>query len=412
MGKWDKEKKKVDFANFGLVFDKYDMSTKTEKDIIYYKTGVLAFDMITEGKGLPQGLVSFYSKSGNGKTTLSLDIVRNLCTAKVPTLFIPVEPSEKLRADMKVTGFPIETLRVIDCLYYNEIQEVMISFFHSPYQIAVIDSLTALSMGEETFEDKPLEDAPKIGEDAGPQTRLCRYLSGKCKRTGKTVIYICQTRKDIDLKGGGKGTNMDGNKQAGSEAVFFYADLTVRMAGQEKFTAEELFGIKDSHIVASKGYLSADKNRHCLPLVKIPYFCVFGKGISNKEMIKIWMKWRGYYTVGGAWYKVDFRKTEYKLQGKAAFNTWITEKYAELVEDFYSDAPAFFKFFQDEKMYANYMASDIDDAEKVQKTKVKVLEQNKEVEALEQQLKESIVVGEQSSGLDEVIEESGIKESL
>jgi RecA/RadA recombinase len=404
MAKEKAEKKKTDYKKYDLVFDKYDITEKTEKDLKYWRTGVLSFDMVTEGKGLPEGLISIYSKSGNGKSTLAYSIVKNICSQGVPTIFASVEPSVKLRSDMGVVGFPVDILRVVDVLYYNEVQDIVVSFFYSPYKVLVIDSLTALSMGAETFEEKPLEDAPKIGADAGPQTRLCTYLSGQCKRTGKTVIYICQTRKDIAgaMHGGGGG-----DKQAGSEAVYFYADLTLKMYGSEKFTADDLFGIKENQIIASKGFLSADKNRHALPFVKIPYFCLFGKGISNKETLKIWMKWKEIYTVGGAgWYCVKYKGSESKMQGKSAFNKWITDNYNVLVADFYNDAPKFFKYFQDEKAYTNFMSADIDDSAKVEKAKQKALADLEIIKEDEEILKKELVKEDTPEIDSEIIKEA------
>jgi RecA/RadA recombinase len=397
-----KDKPKVNYKDFNFIFNKYDESAKGEEDLKYWRTGVLAFDMLTKGKGLPEGTLSIYSKSGNGKTTLTYSIVQNLCDMGVPVIFAAVEPSLKLRVDMGITGkYPVETLRVVDVLYYNEIQEVVGSFFYSPYKVLVIDSLTALSMGVDTFLNKPLEDSRKIGEDAGPQTQLCRFLSGQCKRTGKTVIYICQTRKDIitSMHGGQGG----GDKQAGAEAVFFYPDMTVKMYGSEKFTAEELFGIKETQIVASKGFLSADKNRHAPPFVKIPFYCLFGKGVSNREMIKIWMKWKQMYSVGGAWYKVFWQGAEVKINGKKEFNSWITANYSSLADLFYKDTEAFFKYFEDEKAYTNFMAADIDDVDKVEKSKTKALKDLVEIREAEDELKKELSVKEKEIEVSEDI---------
>lgn len=323
------------------VYSKYSPNNSSEEQ--YVKTGLLAFDLLNAGRGLPRRrMLHFWAENGRGKTTAILTLARALIRKGEGVVFLAIEPSEKLCEDMglRQNGVDIPGFIYVDMYTYDQLQEVTDAFMADNNKWMIIDSLTAVTPSQKLMKEKGIEDVT-IGLDARIQSVYLRLYHGMIKQYDKTIIYITQARTKIGT-GFGQKTELVG---AGGEAVKFYSDMRFLILGQARVESSEL-GQDKGHTAAYKGYFVAEKTRHAAPLVRIPVTIVFGRGLSNIQSMKDYLNWRGLLVQKGSFFNTSLGGKEESIQGRSAMLDWVKENQTAIMEDFYTRAEEYYGWLQ------------------------------------------------------------------
>lgn len=323
------------------VFEEY--CPKEDRKTTYVPTGIMPIDLLTMGKGLPLGrLIHIWSLAGFGKTTIIYSVVKNLILAGEKVLWIGIEPSKQLAEAMGliVNGRCIDGFRYLEKVsFYDELQAVTDAWLEcNEIRWMVIDSLTAVSPPLEMMKEDVLDVS--IGLDARIEAKYLRLYHALVKRKDKSIIFITQSRMQINIRPGG----VTKENAAGGKATEFYSDLRIKMIGNFDVDSSTVEQREGSYIIGKCGYLMAEKNRHAIPFVKIPVTILFGKGVSNLQTLFEYTRWRGLVS-GQGWYScsLDGVKIE-KVQGQVKVKEWIEANIDFVKDDFYKNTEKYFEF--------------------------------------------------------------------
>jgi len=324
-----------------LFLEEYNIKNENNIDN-YVRTGVLSVDLLTMGKGLPLGkFIHIWSPAGYGKTTLIYSVIKNLVLSGESVLWVGVEGTQAIAEAMGliVNGKCIDGFRYVDISFYNDLQKITDGWLElEGFRWMVIDSLTALCPPLDKMKEDILNTA--IGLEARIEAKYLRLYHAQIKKHRKSIIFITQTRMQIDIRPGG----VTKENASGGKATEFYSDLRIKIIGNYDVYSSTIEHGKENYLIGKLGYLMAEKNRHALPFVRIPTTILFGKGVSNIEILFEYAKWREFVT-GQGWYSCSLDKENIeKIQGQAKVKEWIETNSSFFVSDFYSNVQAFFKF--------------------------------------------------------------------
>jgi RecA/RadA recombinase len=325
----------------------------TEK---FFRTGILPFDLLTEGRGWPCGnFVNIFSQSKFGKSTALLDAIRNMI-AREPvfnaTEYLDVEgTSDVIATSMGLMNDESKFLYLRPS-FYDELQDATDAWFTDPtanYRMLCIDTISAVSPDLEAIREMGITKAT-VGLDARIRTSYLKLWHNMIKRTNKTIVYITQVRAQIEMgrKGGSFNKSPDDMYKAeGGFATEFFADLQIKFVGNSRLQSDTLNQDGSKGGVGKTGYMLAEKNKYSTPMVKIPFALLYGEGISNVLFLKDYCMWRGLAEARGSTYSCRHPATgeECSVKGRAGYLEWIRNFYGALVEDFYTNAPEYFRYF-------------------------------------------------------------------
>ena len=322
---------------------------------MYWRTGIIPFDMLSGGFGLPQGrLVHFWCENGIGKTTMYYAVIRSaIAYSGLKVWWLAFEPSEKLAWDMKMLGpdklYGPESFRYMTAHYYDDFEKLVKQFVASDADVLVVDSLTALVPNPETLKDAGSLVKATVGRGAGVETTFLKNIHAWFEDSGKTLMYITQARNKIATKKWQKS----GLFQAGSEASNFFSDMRISMRGATRITAKEAGMDSGLRHVCTKGWIYAEKDRHAPPGVKIPVTILFGSGVSNITAMREFLLWEGSRLImGGGWYTTRLGGEEQKVQGVPALHAILKKHQSEILDLFYSGKNAeYHRYWQEQSAY-------------------------------------------------------------
>lgn len=316
----------------------------------FVRTGLLAFDLLFEGKGLPLGgLFALHAPSSSGKTTLTLTLCKLLADRGHRSVFAMSEPSPQLAEDMGLLGEAYRgKFAMLDLTTYDELEDLFNSFMESDATLLVVDSLTACSLSSVAQQQiRTNETLPAA--DSRAKAALLKMVQSNLKRSSKAVICIQQQRANFNAGWG----DLHKSVMAGGRAEEFYTSAIIELVGAAQIRASDT---ATSAVLGTSGYLVCNpKNRFAPPRVPSFVQIIFGKGASNIKVIRDFMKWAGMLKASGSWFTVrmdgegdaDGDDDESvtgceRVNGKTALNEWIADHYDELEELFYSRAQDYF----------------------------------------------------------------------
>lgn len=195
--------KKSSSVKYGSVLDKYkDFITVASEmeDPDYLSIGPLSMNIAAGDKrGVPMGkMIQLVGKQSSGKSTLSLDIIRQFQQAyEGPVLYVDFERS----LDPKyAAACGVDLSRIWRA--HPDTTEVGLNIIESLVQegeskLIIIDSVAASKPSSE--ESKGYEDSPKMASAAGLLTRFCTRMTPIIDNHKATIILINQLRKNFSL---------------------------------------------------------------------------------------------------------------------------------------------------------------------------------------------------------------------
>lgn len=289
------------------------------QDVKVVGSGSIALDMALGG-GYPLGrIVEIYGPESSGKTTLSIEAIREVQHLGKAALFLDLENAFD-PAYAKALGVSFDKDKWIfsqpDC---GEDAFTILDKFvsHPDIGIIVVDSIAAMTPRAE-MEGEFGES--KMGLHARMMSQGCRKLVGKIKKSNTLVIFINQIRDKIGVMFGNPETTPGGN------AMKFYASQRLRV-GKAQGNKDKA-GEFTTNIVTVK----ITKNKIAVPHRKAVFHIRYGEGIDTfMETLELAVE-LGIVKKGGSWYSYG----EVKLgQGADAVRDILADN-PELYEEIYN----------------------------------------------------------------------------
>ena len=243
-----------------------------DKDKIVFKNPVLN-GMFNEGLNIGS-VVQIAAESGTGKSTLALEIARELCEQKYKVAYIDTEGgiNSNMLETMGISPYVYNksnpnglffVFRNNDCGAVNTLVQ-QLSHNHLA-DIVIIDSLGALDSGIYK-EDGTDANTPKVGGDAKSLKIVLKTINGLSldKETRTTFICINHTAKSI-------GTYIPTEAPVGGQASIYLSDVVILLSKVSSDFAKTNLGQKVN--------FKAIKSRYGYGNTKVPFYILYGKGI-------------------------------------------------------------------------------------------------------------------------------------
>lgn len=254
-----------------------------EPKVITLKSKVL--NGILNG-GLPEGsVIQFAAGSGTGKSTIALDISRELCQQNYKVLYIDAEKGIN-KSQLKGTSIlpylgntkknqgSFNIVKEYDCNKVKQVIEAVCpknkngTCAKRLVDCIVLDSIGALDSGIYNTSNASINNI-KVGGHTKSIKALVMFINGIAIDYGITFILINHTLKDI-------GSFFPTEHIVGGDTPKFLSDVVIKLktSGSPICNAE---GVP----MAQKVTAEAVKSRLGPGKVKVPFYVLLGKGISN-----------------------------------------------------------------------------------------------------------------------------------
>lgn len=292
---------------------------KMESEVI--KTGIDSIDKVLGG-GLTLGyLYGMWGTPGAGKSTVCLQILKNLCKAGHKCAVVDIEKAiSKFQVEsFKLTEY-VENgmLSIFTCTMTNEYEELMLGILNShEYKVILVDSVTQLApfvKGGLSVEDvRPGLKSLQLSQ-IGPKIKSLAYS------LDTVVINIYQARANLDMSGNMYAPK---DKVAAGFSDKHLVDALIKISVSSRIQDEEKLTI------GNKVWIETEKNKFAPPGLRVQSSLIFGQGISRKiDTIDAALE-AGLITQGGAVFSLPFdgikckgRKALYEMSPENVKRLW------------------------------------------------------------------------------------------
>lgn len=273
---------------------------------------ILSLDVACGIGGLPKGrIIELYGDSSAGKTTLSLNYVKQVQKRGGIASFVDVEHALDIKW-AKFHGVNVNELLVSQPNSGEEALELVDDLVNTnQVGIIVVDSVAALVPRAELEKDM---GESSMGLQARLMSQACRKLTASISKTGTIVIFLNQVRQTI----GGYGNP---NVTTGGNALKYYASLRFEIARKETLkNGEESIGVKTRVKIV--------KNKVAPPFTECTFDLIFKEGYDYEGSIIEEAVRYDIIQKGGAWYTYKGEK----FQGSKGLKEFL-KKTPEVIQD-------------------------------------------------------------------------------
>lgn len=284
------------------------------KEPIEVETGIFGLDIVL-GHLRKGDVVELSSEPGVGKSTLMLQLCKNIVTGKFkPTysdypkvVYIDTEGGvdDNLLKAMGLYEYKGNQLQIVTVPTYLALEELLQTILTSPekFEAVIIDSITDI-VPDEVFEKKLGEI--QIGLDAKYTDQFFKKFKPLFRKQGVLLITINQLRNKSKKVGYQMVFEVD---SAGGWSVQFSPDVRLRMQKGSAITQNVNNTINgESEVkVGTESLIWAIKNRKNNPDIKVPIPLLFGKGVSDVLFMKNILVKKGYLKSAGIKNTIDWK---------------------------------------------------------------------------------------------------------
>lgn len=274
----------------------------------WFSMGPLGLNLaIGDARGVQSGkIVQVFGKPSSGKSTLSLDVIRQFQRDYPEDAFPLLVDFERAFDPSYAASIGVD----LDRLYVvrpdtgeQGLNIVETAIVNEGVKLVVVDSVSAMKPASEN--DKDYDDNAKMASAAGLVTRFCNRMIGLIDNNDALVIMLNQMRKNF--------STMSPEQEIpwGGMALQFATSVSVAMAR---------IRTEDSRMTSQA---IIKKNRAGAPQSRTEFFINYGRGIDHDADVLSLACDRGIVFKNGAWFSYG----EHKAQGaeKAAREFPMTE---------------------------------------------------------------------------------------
>lgn len=287
----------------------------------FLKTGVLAFDSLFGGKGLPLGkVIEFSSREGVGKSTMMLHVCANLCSQGYQCLYIDAEfaVTDSQLAGSGAAPYMDQLFFISQLGTFGDISDLMDSVLTLSPVIIVIDSITAV--GSRNMASENVESV-QPGLISRLQATFLQKYKSLLHRSGTTLVLLNQMRTKLNFT----GVSTEG--PGGGNALKFYTDARFNIR-----RIAYIEGDKDGEKGAEKVRIGADisfeplKNK-IVAYTVIPATVIYGSGLSNLAYVQKALEVMGYLRQSSSFFVMKTPELEQTVRGRQAMYELIRANY-------------------------------------------------------------------------------------
>lgn len=320
----------------GAFLDKFVFKVK---EVV--KTGILPLDIVLNGGIELGGCYAIASPPGGGKSTLALQLCKNMCDAGRFVIYLDIEQGLKpvqiegagLTKYMKpLEGETHPRFRPINTIYgYSDCQNAIRDIIAMKedgvcaYDVIVADSLSSLV--SKTIEEGDAE-AATYAADARPLAKVVKSIKAPLGVAGITLFNIVQAATNI---GGGI---YDPSWVAKVTKAIEHAVDALILLEHEPYNKYKIWGKKrtpDGEVDVEVGYwgkLYTTKARVGLNRIKIEVPMLAGKGCDSVLYLRETLLKTGVFVKGTKYYKYnDAEGNEQKIEGDDNYTKFVAENF-------------------------------------------------------------------------------------
>ncbi len=282
-------------------------SPKQKVDVI--PTGAMNLDAALGIGGIPKGRITeIYGAEASGKTTLTLHIAAEAQKLGGVIAFVDAEHAldpvyaEKIGVDtdemlLSQPDGGEQALEIVETLVRSNAVDLII-----------LDSVAALVTRQEI--EGEMGDS-HVGLKARLMSQALRKLTAIVSKSKTSVIFINQTRMKI-----GTAPYMNPETTTGGVALKFYSSvrIEVRSAGSIKDVSSGSVNVVGNNIKAK-----IVKNKLAPPFKTVEFPLIYGKGISNEEIVINLAVKNDIIKKSGSWFSYGDQKIGQGMEKVKAF---------------------------------------------------------------------------------------------
>jgi len=256
------------------------------RDVEAISTGSLRLDIALGIGGVPRGRITeIYGPEASGKTTLCMEIVKNVQAEKGRAMFVDVENAFD-SAYAKRINLDMDKLYLSQPNSGEQALTIVERFVASnAMDLIVIDSVAGLVPQAELEGD--LVDK-QMGAQAALMSKALRKLAPIVNKTKTCVIFTNQLREKIGVMFGNPETT------SGGRALKYWASVRIEI--------RRLSTVKEGdQAVANIVRAKIQKNKVAPPFRQAEFKIVFGRGIQREACVADMAEQCGILKRAGAW---------------------------------------------------------------------------------------------------------------
>lgn len=297
------------------------LSDAPRQDVDVISTGSPSLDLALGIKGLPKGRITeIYGAEGCGKTSIALQTIAEAQKKGELCVFIDTEYALDPKYAAKL-GVDVENLLISQPSSAEDTLEIVEELVNTgEVGVIVVDSVAAMVCQAEL--NGEFGDAV-MGVIARLMSAMGRKLSGPISKNNVSVIFINQTRQNINTMGYGSP-----NTTPGGRALRFYATIRLEVSriGSVK-SGEEIIG--------NRTKIKVVKNKFAPPYKEALLDIIFGEGMSKEADILQNAIEKGIIKQKAAWFSYEDKNF---ANGKEKARIYLKENpefYEEIKEKLY-----------------------------------------------------------------------------
>jgi len=260
-------------------------------------TGAINLDAALGIGGIPKGRITeIYGPEASGKTTLALHILAEAQKLEGVAAFIDVEHALDPVYAAQI-GVDTENMLLSQPDGGEQALEIVETLVRSSaIDLIVIDSVAALVPRAEI--EGSMGDT-HVGLQARLMSQALRKLTSIISKSNTAVIFINQTRMKI-----GVPAYVNPETTTGGVALKFYSSvrIEVRRTGSIKKIGAE------AEIIGNKTRIKIVKNKFAPPFKNVEVPIIFGKGISNLDILINIAAQNDIIKKSGSWFSYGYIK--------------------------------------------------------------------------------------------------------
>ncbi len=260
----------------------------------YFSMGPLSLNLaIGDVRGVPGGrIVQIFGKSSVGKSTLSLDIIRQWQARSEDNVAMCVDFERAYDAGYANNiGVDTSRLAILRADTTEQGLNIVEDAVNNDIKLIIIDSVAAGLPSSEL--DKHYDDSPKMASNAGLWTRFASRIIPLIDNRDCLIILLNQLRKNFSMMS--------------REEEIPYGGLALQYASSVNIGLQRI-KTEDRRITVQA---TVKKNKVGNPQTRAEFFIDYGFGINHGADIITLAINNGLVNKSGAWYTYD----KYKEQG-------------------------------------------------------------------------------------------------